>query len=58
MSSTGNKIFRELYFEHKDLTCIVGDPTFAPLHSILLELKANTSSIPCNLGVGSHVYVG
>ena len=40
MSSAGNKNFRELYFEHKDLTRIVGKPTFGYLHAMLIELKA------------------
>ena len=58
MSSTGNTNFRELYFEHKDLMRIVGKPTFTPLHVMLLELKANASSVPCNLRDGSHGYAG
>ena len=56
MFSTGNTNFRELYFEHKELTRIMDEPTFGPLHNMLLELKANASSISCNLGGGAHSY--
>ena len=59
MLSIGNTNFRELYFEHKDLMRIVGKPTFdPPLHAMILELEANTSSVPCNLGGGAHGYAG
>ena len=58
MLSTGNTNFRELYFKYKDLTRILGKPTFTPLHAMLLELKTNTSSVPCNLGVRAHSYAG
>ena len=54
MSSTGNTNFLELYFEHKYLTCIVGKPTFTPLHAVLLELKLNAISVLCNLGGRFH----
>ena len=56
MFSTGNTNFPELYFEHKDLTRIVGEPTFAPLRTMHLELKTNDSSIPYNLGGRVHGY--
>jgi len=56
MSSTGNTNFLELYFEHKNLMRIVGEPTFGSLHVMLLELKANAISVPYNLGGGSHGY--
>ena len=58
MSATGNTNFRDLYFEHKSLTRIIGEPTLSRLHLMLLQLKANISSIPSTLGGGQHGYIG
>jgi len=58
MLSTGQTNFRELYFEHKSLTKIHSEPTFAGLHRILHELKTNLASVPCPLGEGAYGYLG
>ena len=58
MSATSNTNFRDLYFEHKDLTRIIGEPTFSTLHLMILELKANASSVSSTLGGGQHGYIG
>ena len=50
--------YRNLYFEHNNLTRISGEPTFASLHNILLELKANAVSVPSQLGGGAHSFIG
>ena len=55
---TANTNFQELYFEHKDMPRIMGEPTFSTLHEMLRRLKANASSVPCTLGGGAHGYVG
>ena len=55
---TSNTDFKELYFEHKDMPRIVGEPSFTTLHDMLRRLKANASSVPCTLGGGAHGYVG
>ena len=57
MSSTPTH-YRDLYFEHKNLTRISGEPTFASLHKMLLELKANAVSVPSTLGGGAHGFIG
>ena len=49
---------RELYFEHKDLTRIIGEPVFDGLHQMLLEVKANLSSVPSTLCGGAYRYAG
>ena len=58
MTTLVNVNMRKLCVEHKTLTCIAVKPTFAPLHRLLLQLKANVSSVPTTLGGGSHGYVG
>ena len=50
--------YRDLYFEHKNLTRISSEPTFATLHQLLLELKANAVSVPSTLGGGAHGFIG
>ena len=55
---TSNTDFRELYFEHKDMPRIMGEPSFTSLHDLLRRLKLNASSVPCSLGGGAHGYVG
>ena len=35
-----------------------GEPTFASLNKILLEIKANAVSAPSTLGKGSHGFIG
>ena len=55
---TSNTDFKELYFEHKDMPRIIGEPSFTSLHDLLRRLKANASSVPCTLGGGAHGYVG
>ena len=58
MSATSNMNFRHLYFEHKALTRIIGEPTFSTIHLMLLQLKANASSVPSTLGGGQRSYIG
>ena len=58
MSATSNTNFRDLYFEHKRLTRIVGKPTFTTLHLLLLQLKVDASSVPSILVGGQHGCVG
>ena len=47
-----------LYFEHKNLARIVGELVFDGMHQMLLEVKANLSSVPSTLGGGEHRYAG
>ena len=50
--------YRELYFEHKLLKRINGEPNFFSLHYLLIELKANAGSVPTTLGGGAHGFIG
>ena len=56
--TASNTDFKELFFEHKLIPRIEGEPTFTSLHNLLRLLKANTCSVPCTLGGGNHGYVG
>ena len=47
-----------MYYKYKDMTHISSKPTLAPLHSMLLELITNVSSVPSSLGGGAHGYAG
>ena len=58
MSFRATSNVREIYFEHKDLTRIIGETVFNGLHQILLEVKADLSSVPSTLGGGEHGYAG
>ena len=58
MMSYNTNHYRDLYFDHKNLPRISGEPIFASLHKILLELKANTVSVPSTLGGGAHSFIG
>ena len=49
--------YRDFYFEHKNLTRISGEPTFASLHKVLLEFKADVVSVPSQLGGGDHGFI-
>ena len=49
---------KELYFEHKILDRILGEPDFPQLHSLLRACKANACSVPSTLGGGQNGYVG
>ena len=50
--------FNKLYFEHKEIPRIQGEPAFPSLHDMLRRMKANASSVPTSLGGGAHGYVG
>ena len=58
MSTRATSSVHELYFEHKYLSRIVGEPVVDSLHQILLEVKANLNSVPSTLDGGSHGYAG
>ena len=47
----------ELYFEHKILAFIAGEPTFDTLQRTLLQLKVNESSVSCTIDSGAHGFV-
>ena len=53
-----NTDLKELFFEHKIIEKISGEPTFTTLHQLLRLLKANACSVLCTLGGGGHGYVG
>ena len=56
--SITNINLKELYFEYKVLTKIIGKPDFEKLHVLFRELKANTAVVPCSLGGGASGYLG
>ena len=45
-------------FEYFVLTKIHRIPTYESLHRIKNEIKANTSSVPCDLDGGNHWHLG
>jgi len=45
---------RDIYFQLKMLTCVVGQPHFGSLHVLSEELKAIASSAPLTLGGGMY----
>ena len=48
---------RELYFEYQYLTRINGKLVFTALNNTVLQLKANTVSVPCTLDSGTYAYI-
>ena len=56
--NTSNINLKELYFEYKVLTKIIGEPDFEKLHGLFRELKANAAAVPCTLGGGANGYLG
>ena len=49
---------KDAYFQHKLLTKIHGQPSYASLNNIMTELKAYASSVPSTLGGGHHGHLG
>ena len=45
-------------FEYPKLTKIQGNPTYEPLQRIKNKLKANSASVPSDLGRGAHGHLG
>ena len=56
--TTANVNLKDLYFEYKVLTKLIGEPNFENLHVLFRELKANTATVPCTLDGGSNGYLG
>jgi hypothetical protein len=50
--------YRETFFPMKDLTRIIGIPTYETLHVMHLELKTNSTSVHSNLGGGQFGHLG
>ena len=50
--------FQENYFQHPELTKIVGEPTHTSLTILINELKANAQSVHSNLGGGVYGHLG
>jgi hypothetical protein len=50
--------YREFFFEHPDLTKIIGIPTYDTLHKLNQEIKSNATSVHSNLGGGQHGHLG
>ena len=48
----------QTYFPHKVPTRIHGKPTYPALKTLKQELRANASSVDCDLGGGNHGYLG
>jgi hypothetical protein len=48
----------EIFFEHPDLTKIIGIPTYDTLHTLNQEIKANAISVHSNLGGGENGHIG
>ena len=45
-------------FEYTVLTKIHGMPTYESIWKIKNKMKANSASVPCDLGGGTHGYLG
>lgn len=50
--------YRETFFPVKDLSRIIGIPTYETLHTMHLELKTNSTSVHSNLGGDNLVISG
>ena len=50
--------YREAFFPIKDLTRIIGMPTYETLHMMYLELKTNSTSVHSNLAGGLFGHLG
>ena len=50
--------YRASYFPYKSPTPIQGEPTYKALKRLKNELRANASSVDCDLGGGDHGYLG
>jgi hypothetical protein len=50
--------YRETFFPVKDLTRIIGIPTYETLHTMHIELKTNSTSVHSNLGGGQFGHLG
>ena len=50
--------YREAFFPMKDLTRIIGMPTYETLHMMHLELKTNSTSVHSNLAGGQFGHLG
>ena len=46
------------FFKYKTPTPIQGTPTYKSLKRLKAELRANASSVECDLGGGNHGYLG
>ena len=46
------------YFPYRSPTPIQGEPTYKALKRLKNELRANASSVDCDLGGGDHGYLG
>ena len=47
-------LLKDVYFQHKVLTCIYGKPIFDLLKTVIDELKANACSVPATLSGGLY----
>ena len=54
---TANINLKDLYFECKVLTKIIGEPDFEKLHVLFRKLKANAAAVRCTLGGGANGYL-
>ena len=58
MTSTSPVNYKDSYFEHPVLNKIDWEPTYKTLHHLKNELKTNVISVPTNLGLLNHGYLG
>ena len=58
MTSPGAVDYVASYFKYKTPTPIQGTPTYKALKRLKAELRANASSVECDLGGGNHGYLG
>lgn len=56
--STNTINYKDTLFEKKELTRIIGKPTYLSLQRLKNELKANAMSVPSTLGGGNHGHLG
>ena len=58
MASNHHVDYVSTYFPHKIPTRVMDEPTYQDLKRIKTELRANASSVDCELGGGDHGYLG
>ena len=50
--------YKESFFEHTELTPIIGRPNYKSLHRLHQEIKTNAMTVHSNLGGGAFGYLG
>ena len=50
--------YKQDFFEYNPLTKVIGEPNFESLLRLKNEIKANSQTVPTQLGGGQHGFLG